>query len=61
MRLIEDDKCIFSDYVICIDGRCISCEYFLRKIHKTIIPTSVQLSIWDVIRDDKEKTNKNSR
>ena len=56
MYLMEDDKCIFTDEITCIEGNCKDCEIFLKYRLKTVQLTEpVQITIEEYLNERKGK------
>lgn len=60
MYLIEDDKCIYNDNIICLNGDCNKCELnFKRKLKKIIKHTeAIQIRIEDILNEARKETQR---
>lgn len=63
MYLIEDDKCIYDDNIVCIKPDCEKCDNYVNKKLKKIFKHSEtkQLNIFDLINKERSEYAKRNR
>lgn len=57
MYLLEDDKCIYNDNIVCKEPNCEKCDSYVNKKLKKLFRhyEGEQLNIFDVINKQREQ------
>lgn len=63
MYLIEDDKCIYNDNIICTNPNCEKCDNYVNKKLKKIFKhyEGEQLNIFNIINKERGEYAKRNR
>lgn len=69
MYLIEDDKCIYNDNIICEKPNCEKCQEFVdkyfkkevKKLNKLSIEEQYQTSLFDIIDNGRKEYAKRNK